>query len=187
MHSGGRTLSSAPPASLLPGLSHGIVVVAADVRILDIEAKISRRTFRFKKTACRCRLRSSRASAPPSASNRLSASWLLRRLHSSIFSSMVSGDQLVDEHRLVLADAVGAVGGLILDGRIPPGIIVDHRVGGGEVEADAAGFQADQEERHFAALERLDRLGAVRVSPVSSDVADRSACPARGRIRSSMG
>jgi hypothetical protein len=43
---------------------------------------------------------------------------------------------------------------------------VDHRVGGGEVEADAAGLQADQEDRHLAVLELADRGFPVGVSPV---------------------
>ena len=40
-----------------------------------------------------------------------------------------------------LADAVGAVNGLAFDGGVPPGIEEDHIVGGGEVEAEAAGFE----------------------------------------------
>ena len=71
------------------------------------------------------------------------------------------GDQLVDEHRLVLADAVGAVGGLIFHRRVPPGVVVDHRVGGGERQPDPASLEADQEQRHRLALERLDRRLAV--------------------------
>ena len=60
---------------------------------------------------------------------------------------MVSlGHQPVDGHRPLLADAVGAVGGLVLDGGVPPGIHVDDVVGGGEVEPGAAGLEADQEE-----------------------------------------
>src|SRR5947209_9037358 len=53
------------------------------------------------------------------------------------------GDQLVDEDRLVLADAVGAVGRLVLNRRVPPRVVVDHRVGGGEVEAAPARLEAD--------------------------------------------
>src|SRR6516165_5409284 len=47
--------------------------------------------------------------------------------------------ELVDEDRLVLADAVGAVGRLVLDRRVPPGIIMNDGVGGGQIEAGAAG------------------------------------------------
>ena len=79
-----------------------------------------------------------------------------------IFSSMrAADDQLVDEDRLVLADAVGAVGGLVLDRRVPPRVVVDDGVGGGQVEADAAGLEADQEDRHLAGLEAADRRFAV--------------------------
>jgi hypothetical protein len=61
---------------------------------------------------------------------------------------------------------VGAVGGLVFDGRVPPRVVVDHRVGRGQVEADAAGLQADQEDRHSPSWKR--RIGVSRsvVSPV---------------------
>src|SRR5437867_7060420 len=71
------------------------------------------------------------------------------------------GDKLVDEDWLVLADAVSAVGRLILDRWVPPGIVMDDRVGGGQVETGAAGFEADQEERHLALLKARDRAGAI--------------------------
>src|SRR5205807_7008248 len=45
-----------------------------------------------------------------------------------------------------LPDAMGAVGGLRLDRGIPPRIEMNDGVGGGEIEADTAGFQADQED-----------------------------------------
>jgi hypothetical protein len=53
----------------------------------------------------------------------------------------VLGDEAVDEHGAVLADAVGAVGGLIFDGGVPPGVEQEDVVGGGEVEAGAAGLE----------------------------------------------
>lgn len=49
-------------------------------------------------------------------------------------------DEFVDEDVLLLADAEGAIGGLIFDGGIPPTIEVDDVAGGGEIEAGAAGF-----------------------------------------------
>src|SRR4051812_17712804 len=55
-------------------------------------------------------------------------------------------DQLVDEDRLVLADAMRAIGRLRLGRRVPPGVIMDHRVGGGEIEAAPAGLEADEED-----------------------------------------
>jgi hypothetical protein len=64
------------------------------------------------------------------------------------------GDELVDEDRLVVADVVGAVGRLVFDRRVPPGILMDDRVGGGQIEAGTAGFEADHEERHLASLGR---------------------------------
>jgi hypothetical protein len=71
------------------------------------------------------------------------------------------GEELVDEDGFVLADAVGALGRLILDRRVPPGIVVDDRVGGSQIETGAAGFEANQEERHLAPLKARDRAGAV--------------------------
>src|SRR5205823_4960281 len=41
---------------------------------------------------------------------------------------------------------MGAVGGLRLDRGIPPRIEMNDGVGSGEIQADAAGFQADQED-----------------------------------------
>ena len=43
-------------------------------------------------------------------------------------------DQAVDRHRAGLADAMGAVRGLVLGGRIPLRVHVDHEVGRGQVE-----------------------------------------------------
>src|SRR5689334_15752830 len=49
-------------------------------------------------------------------------------------------DELVDEYGLVLADAVGAVGRLVLYCRVPPRIVMDDRIGSGQIEAGAAGL-----------------------------------------------
>jgi hypothetical protein len=83
-----------------------------------------------------------------------------------IFSSMEPATTSLNEHGLGLAEAVGAVGGLVFDGGVPPRVVVDHRVGGGEVEADAAGLEADEEDRHGPSWNC--RTGASRsaVSPV---------------------
>ena len=62
-------------------------------------------------------------------------------------------DEPVDRDRLVLADAVRAIGGLIFDGGVPPRIEVDHVVGAGEVDAGAAGLERDQEQIALAGLE----------------------------------
>ena len=67
-------------------------------------------------------------------------------------------DQAVGEDLLGLADAVGAVDGLRLDGGVPPGVEQVDVVGGGQVQAEAAGLEADQEERAVGVgLEALDR------------------------------
>ena len=62
------------------------------------------------------------------------------------FLDRVARDQPVGEDRLVLPDAVGAVDGLRFHGRIPPGIEHEDIVGGGQVQAQATGLEADQEE-----------------------------------------
>ncbi len=94
--------------------------------------------------------------------NSASASAALRDFNSSIAPSIPSSDdELVDEHRLVLADAVGAVSCLVFDRRVPPGIIVDHRIGRREIEAGTAGLQAQEEQRHLTGLELADRRRSV--------------------------
>ncbi len=74
----------------------------------------------------------------------------------------VAADQAVGEDVLRLADAVRAVDGLGLDGGVPPGVEQEDVLGGRQVQAEAAGLQADQEERAVGVvLEPLDPLGAV--------------------------
>ncbi len=60
-----------------------------------------------------------------------------------------------------LADAVGAVGGLVFGGGVPPGVVVDDGVGGGEIEPGAAGLERDEEDGDFAGLEFFDEFGAL--------------------------
>src|SRR3569623_3584456 len=69
-------------------------------------------------------------------------------------------DQTHGCHGAGLADAMGARRGLVLDGRVPPGIHVDDRVGGGQVQAEAACLQRDQEDVCLAGLKSGDALGA---------------------------
>ena len=78
----------------------------------------------------------------------------------------VPGDQAVGEDGAGLADAVGAVDGLGLDGGVPPGVEQEDVVGGGQVEAEAAGLEADQEELAVGiGLEALDpRLAVARLA-----------------------
>src|SRR5688572_28392095 len=65
------------------------------------------------------------------------------------------GDRLVDGDGAGLVDAVVAVDSLGLDGGIPPWVVKDDGVGRCQVEADAAGFEADQEYRYCAGLEAI--------------------------------
>jgi len=86
------------------------------------------------------------------------------------------GDQPVDGDRALLADAVGAVAGLVFHRGVPPGVHVDHIVGGGEVQAEAAGAQADQEEFALARLKGGDGgaalgLGGAAVQILVADAA----------------
>ena len=71
-----------------------------------------------------------------------------------------TGDELVDHDGLGLADAMGAVGGLGFDLWVPPRVEVDDNVGADEVEAGAAGFEADEKYR-----------GAVGIVPAGLQVA----------------
>ena len=71
-------------------------------------------------------------------------------------------NESVDQHVLRLADAERAVRGLILGGRIPPEVVMDHDVRGRQVEADAA--RLEREDHHAAVgvvLEAVDHLLAL--------------------------
>jgi len=65
----------------------------------------------------------------------------------------------VDRDWPVLADAVGAIGRLILDRWIPPGVEMDHVIRRRQVETCAAGLEADEEK---IAIARLKGRHAVR-------------------------
>ena len=83
---------------------------------------------------------------------------------------------------LGLADAVRAVDGLGLDGRVPPGVEQEDVVGGGQVQAEAAGLEADQEDRAVGVvLEPLDPAGAVAGAAVEVLVGDASPASSRSR------
>ena len=55
-------------------------------------------------------------------------------------------DQAIDGHRSQLPDAMRPTHGLVFGGRVPPWVGNDHVIGSGQVEPEATGFQADQEE-----------------------------------------
>ena len=74
----------------------------------------------------------------------------------------ISSKQAVGDNLILLADAVRAVDGLVLDGGVPPWIIEDDVRGGGEVESRAAGLQREHENGWvFRCLETLDFAFAV--------------------------
>ena len=56
-------------------------------------------------------------------------------------------DQPIDGHPVDLSDAVRAVGGLVLDGGVPPRVEQEDVIGGREVEPGASGLQRDQQHR----------------------------------------
>ena len=60
---------------------------------------------------------------------------------------------------LVLAAAVGAAKGLLLDGVVPPGVHHNDAGGHGEVEADAAGGQRGEEDGDGLGGEFVDGRG----------------------------
>ena len=62
----------------------------------------------------------------------------------------------MDLHLLYLADAVGAVGGLGLDGRVPPAVEVEDVAGTREVQARAARLEGQDEEPGLPRFEALD-------------------------------
>ncbi|MDW8479132.1 MAG: hypothetical protein RML12_03915 [Xanthomonadales bacterium] len=55
--------------------------------------------------------------------------------------------------RLLLTDAVHAIGALILDRRVPPSAEVDHVIGRGQRQAEASG--AGREDHDVESLARL--------------------------------
>ena len=72
-----------------------------------------------------------------------------------LFLNGVLRDQPVHLYRVALTDAVGAVGGLILRGKVPPRVVVDDDIGGGQVETCAARPQRDQKDVCLATLSGL--------------------------------
>ena len=86
--------------------------------------------------------------------------FLLLELVNAVFDRSGT-DEFVDEDRLVLADAVGAVSGLVFGGRIPPGIVVDDAVGGCQIQTGATGFEGDEEDGDVLVLESFDQSTTV--------------------------
>ena len=65
----------------------------------------------------------------------------------------------MNQHVLLLADPEGAVGRLVLDGRVPPAVEVDHVRSRRQVQPGAARFQRQHEERRAVfPLKLVDEL-----------------------------
>ena len=62
---------------------------------------------------------------------------------------------------MLLANAVGAIGRLVLRGHVPPRVVVDDHVGSRQIKAHAARLERNQEHRHLARLELRNHLGAT--------------------------
>jgi len=79
----------------------------------------------------------------------------------------------VDHHGTSLADAVRAIGRLILDGRVPPRVEQENVIGGGEVEPGPAGLERDQHHRRAGVvLEAAHHPSAVPGRAVEPDEID---------------
>ena len=68
----------------------------------------------------------------------------------------ILGDQLENADDLFLTDPVGTVRCLVLGSYVPPGVVMDHDIGAGQIQSGAAGFQRDQEERRIIFVELMD-------------------------------
>ena len=85
----------------------------------------------------------------------------------------VARDQAVGEHRALLTVAMGSVDRLCLTGRVPPWVEQKHVVGGGQVEAGASGFEADQKDSAIrVVLKVVDSLLAVSGRAIEGGVAN---------------
>ena len=106
----------------------------------------------------------------------------------NLFFHRPLADELVDEDIPLLPDAIGAVGGLVFHGGVPPAVEVDDVRGRGEVEPRASRLEREDEEgRPLLVLEGpdeflplRDRCAAVENEAFSS----KDACQkARERLR----
>lgn len=97
--------------------------------------------------------------------------FLLLEVEDFLFDGL-PGDEFIDEDGVFLSDAVGAIGGLAFEGRIPPWVEVDDGIGGGEVEAGAAGAEGDEEDGDSSGLEGIADGFAVAGLAGESGVGD---------------
>ncbi len=102
----------------------------------------------------------------------LNSAALRRARARDLLLDRVARDHPVDHHRAGLADAVGAVDRLGLGGGVPPRVEQEAVVGLGEVQAEPARLEADQEHRVRAVLEALEHAIAPARAAVEVAVAD---------------
>ena len=79
-------------------------------------------------------------------------------------------DQTIDGDRLGLAHAVRSIAGLILDGRVPPGIEVDDGIGLGQIQTRAPRLEADQKQRNLCLLEAAYCLLALFTAATAIEI-----------------
>src|SRR5690606_25338340 len=78
--------------------------------------------------------------------------------------------QLIDENWVFLAYAMGAVSSLIFYSRVPPRIVMNYGVSGGEVQPYTARFETDQENWDLSILETFYGCGAIASVPGKFDI-----------------
>ncbi len=99
-------------------------------------------------------------------------SFLLLQFDNALFDGVLA-DESVSEDVGGLAYSVRTVDGLRLDGGVPPGVKDEDVFGGGEVEAEAASFEADEEDGDIGiVLEVLDGCFAISCLAVEVFVGD---------------
>ena len=103
-----------------------------------------------------------------------------------LFLDRVARDQLVGGDDARLADAMGAIGRLRFDRRVPPRIEMDHGVGRGKVEADAACFQTDEEDRDLVIILKTVDLLLPIFRQTGEITMGGAAASSRSRTRSSI-
>ena len=86
--------------------------------------------------------------------------FFLVELYDFFFDSVLA-DQPVDGYRSGLPDPVRPVRSLVLNGRVPPRIHVDHIVRGGQVQTKAPRFQRNQKQIAFTGLKGFHAFFAV--------------------------
>ena len=83
------------------------------------------------------------------------------QIENALFDA-VRDDKAIDRDGPTLADAVGPIGCLVLDCRVPPWVEMDDKIGCREIEAGPSCFQADEEEIAITGLKCRDARSALR-------------------------